>query len=352
MIWRSLAGPIRLLHSRGVVDLGVLAVTSPRLVTSAAESHPPEIAMVIPAHDAARTINATLASLAGQSLPATEVVVVDDGSTDDGMSVVRLWEAQLPIRIVTMSGPCGVAAARNAGVAASTSPLVTLLDADDILFPDHIESLAALHTGPLDVVSADALRWIPGLATSLEPWSSRCPLPAPDHQRAELLKACWLVVASLFDRTLFDEVGGFRPGLRRAEDWDLWLRMAAVGAHFVRPDHATMLYRLRVGSATTGDHLMTDVITVLEDAQREATTADQRRNVAIGLRRVKAEHALYRAYEAAESGRHWRARRAALASLRGNRRVAIRGAAMTLAPRAIARRRAATHYEPAAWMRR
>lgn len=308
--------------------------------------------MVIPAHNAAATINATMASLAGQSLPATEIVVVDDGSTDEGMLVVRSWEAQLPIRIVTMTDPSGVAAARNAGVAASTSPLVTLLDADDILFPDHIASLAARHTDRLDVVTADPLRWIPGIATSLEPWSARCPLPTPDRQRAELLKACWLVVASLFDRTLFEEVGGFRAGLRRAEDWDLWLRMAAVGARFVRPDHATMLYRLRVGSATTGDHLMTDVITVLEDAQREATTAGQRRNVAIGLRRVKAEHALYSAYKAAEGGGYWRARRAALSSLAGNGRVAIRGAAMTVAPRAVARRRAATHYEPDTWLRR
>jgi glycosyltransferase involved in cell wall biosynthesis len=321
-------------------------------VAAAAVEHRPGIAVVIPAHNAAETINATLASLAGQSLPASEIVVVDDGSTDDGMAVVGLWEGHLPIRIVRTEGPLGVAVARNMGVAASTSPLVTMLDADDILFPDHLASLAALHTGRLDVVTADPLRWIPGIATSLEPWSVRCPLPTPDRQRAELLKACWLVVTSLFDRTLYDEVGGFRAGLRRAEDWDLWLRMAAVGARFVRPDHPTMLYRLRVGSATTGDHLMADVITVLEDAQRAVTTPDQRRNVTIGLRRARAEDGLYRAYSAADAGRYWRARRAALSSLAGNRRVAIRGAAMTVAPRAVARRRAATHYEPDVWLRR
>lgn len=87
-----------------------------------------EIAAVVPAYNAGPYLKPAVESLLAQGLAGLEIIVVDDGSTDGGMASV----ANLPVRVVRQNNN-GEAAARNAGVRASTAPFVTFLDADDIM---------------------------------------------------------------------------------------------------------------------------------------------------------------------------------------------------------------------------
>lgn len=94
-----------------------------------------ELTVVVPAYNAGRYLKSAVDSLLGQRLPGLEIVVVDDGSTDRGVEPVE----RPPVRVVRQKNK-GEAAARNAGVRASTAPFVTFLDADDIMVPGALAS--------------------------------------------------------------------------------------------------------------------------------------------------------------------------------------------------------------------
>ena len=92
--------------------------------------------VVIPAYNAARTLSAALESVMQQSLPALEVIVVDDGSTDDTATLARGFSG---IRVVSQRN-CGPGPACNAGVALAQGNVLTFLDADDLWTPDAMQT--------------------------------------------------------------------------------------------------------------------------------------------------------------------------------------------------------------------
>ncbi|MBA5805882.1 glycosyltransferase [Rhizobium changzhiense] len=107
------------------------------------------VAVVIPAHNARDYLAQTLQSVIDQTHKALEIVIVDDGSTDDTTSICRHFAASDPrIRIVSTENR-GVASARNTGIEASKSDYIAFLDADDLWHPTYIERmLSALHPLP------------------------------------------------------------------------------------------------------------------------------------------------------------------------------------------------------------
>ncbi|MEY2399670.1 MAG: hypothetical protein QOJ00_2844 [Actinomycetota bacterium] len=310
------------------------------------------IAVITPAYQAESTLDAALASVAVQTLAPDEVVIADDGSTDRTADIARQWEARLPVRVVRTGGNRGPAAARAVAIAASTSDLIALLDADDVFLADHLELMRAAHATTDDgLASADTLRWIPGRTISDKPLSAMAPVPPRAQQLGWLLQANHLSVASLFSRRRYDSVGGFRAEFHGTEDWDLWIRMVRSGAVVVRPDRPTLLYRLSQGNVSSEDRLVQAKIQVLDAAAREGGT-DEQRAINAGRRRLCAAAKLNDAYARAAAGASWSARVAGVKALRGTRRVAVRGAAMAVAPRYVSRRREACRYDTDVWLQR
>ncbi len=99
--------------------------------------------VIIPLYNKAFSIKETLASVLQQTYTDFEVIVIDDGSTDDGFALVSQFT---DARILLMQQPnLGAAAARNAGIEKATGELIAFLDADDYWFPHHLEALFKLH---------------------------------------------------------------------------------------------------------------------------------------------------------------------------------------------------------------
>src|SRR5262249_39213835 len=97
----------------------------------------PLVSVVLPAYNAERTIAASLASIAAQTVTELEVIVVDDGSTDDTIRVAKSTDRG-DLRVISQAN-AGHAAARNTGVSAARGRYVAFLDADDLWLPEKLE---------------------------------------------------------------------------------------------------------------------------------------------------------------------------------------------------------------------
>lgn len=115
-----------------------------------ADATPPLVSILIPAHNAARWIEATLDSALSQTHPAVEIVVVDDGSRDDTLAIARACAALHPDRVhVATQANAGASAARNHALRLARGQFIQYLDADDLLADDKIAlQLAALADQP------------------------------------------------------------------------------------------------------------------------------------------------------------------------------------------------------------
>jgi glycosyltransferase involved in cell wall biosynthesis len=286
---------------------------------------------------AASTVGAALASVASQSVPAAEVVVVDDGSSDATAEIAAQWSSVLPLTIVRQSN-AGPAAARRRAMADITAPLVALLDADDIWLPDHLSSLVdAYQRQSGGIVSANALSWRPGEGVSARSWQERFPVPPPDEQRRRILLGNFVFVGALLNVDDARAVGGFRDGFSGAEDWDLWIRMVRAGVvvHPSRP--ATVLYRTSGAGLTAGAGIHGVYIAVLERARQETTDDGERTAIDRRLRWHHARRHLADAYVAAQNGQLWNARAEALRASMGSIPMAAQATGLMAAPAHVAR---------------
>jgi glycosyltransferase involved in cell wall biosynthesis len=174
-----------------------------------------DVAVVIPARNAAATIGRTLAALREQSRPAAEVVVVDDGSSDETVAVA----SRAGVRVLRQAAE-GPAQARNRGAAATSAPLLAFVDADCFPAPGWLEA-GARALGGADLVQGAVLPERPPGPFERTLWVRR---------RSGLWESANLFVR----RDLFDRIGGFEewiePAIGKAIAEDMWLGWRAFRA--------------------------------------------------------------------------------------------------------------------------
>jgi glycosyltransferase involved in cell wall biosynthesis len=214
------------------------------------------VGVVVPMHNAERTIAATLASICAQTHRALDIVVVDDGSTDGSAAVAEEWCRTDPrVRLVHQTN-AGVAAARNTGAAAARAGFLAFVDADDLWAPTKIAcQLAALREGGPG--AGLAYCWYASInqqdrVVSFGPQ----PLIEGEAMRA-LCNANWIGNGSslLLRRTAFERAGGYDPALRAkraqgAEDLLICLRVAEHAEFRVVPRYLVG-YRLAPNTMST-----------------------------------------------------------------------------------------------------
>ena len=199
----------------------------------------PLVSVVIPSYNAARYVGAAISSVLAQTAPDLEVVVVDDGSTDDTEAVVRRFG---PAVRYHRQRHAGVAAARNRGLAESSGKYVGFLDADDTWLPHKLErQLGALQ-------GQAAFRACYSSHVVVDP--ELRPLGVQRSPRvASILEDLLLrgnVIGSictvLCERELFTATGGFDPALSQCADWDMWIRLSLL-TDFCYIDEPLVTYR-------------------------------------------------------------------------------------------------------------
>jgi GT2 family glycosyltransferase len=203
---------------------------------------PPTFSIAVAAYQAAGTIDEALASAFAQTFPPLEVIVCDDGSTDDLDGVLEPWRD----RIVLLRRPHrGTGAAKDAATRAARGEFVVLLDADDAFLPERLEAIAELaHARPdLDVIGTDAYIEHEGRVlrrTYDETW----PFEIED-QRTEILRRNFVVAHVAVRRERLLGVGGFDPAMTSVDDWELWVRVILGGGRVGIVDEPLALYRVR-----------------------------------------------------------------------------------------------------------
>jgi glycosyltransferase involved in cell wall biosynthesis len=198
--------------------------------------------IVIPARNAEAVLGAQLEGLAGQDHDGTwEVVVADNGSTDGTATLVERWVAEFPtsLRVVDASRNRGINAARNSGVAHTTSERLLFCDADDIVAPSWVRSMvAALDCGD-----------IAGTGVELER------LNQPEVIRRRSINAPWCHEGMMFPigasmgvrRNVWDAVGGFDESFNHGgwDELDFCYAAQRLGFSLAWVDEPLLHYRIR-----------------------------------------------------------------------------------------------------------
>ena len=131
---------------------GLYSVNVPRKISKDTIDHKVSISVIVPCYNAEKTIGYTLQSLIDQTIEDFEVVVVNDGSTDNSLNIIEQYKDRLNISIISQDN-LGVSAARNSGIKAANGDYITFLDADDMYYPEYFEvMLSAIKNNDCDIV--------------------------------------------------------------------------------------------------------------------------------------------------------------------------------------------------------
>ena len=181
------------------------------------------VSIIITTFNHARFLADAIRSALAQTVPPLEVIVVDDGSTDDPAAVVAGFPG---VRMIRQHNQ-GLAAARNAGWRAAAGDHVVFLDADDRLLPNALAlNLQQLSRSPDCALVFGGYRWIDVEGRPVG--DPEVPLAVGDNAYERFLEGnCVGMHATvMYRRDVIDEVGGFEERLRACEDYDLYLRVA------------------------------------------------------------------------------------------------------------------------------
>ncbi len=223
------------------------------------------VSVVMPAYNAAATIGEAIESVLAQTMPHWELIVVDDGSTDETAAVVQRYGEQDGRIHLLQQANAGGSAARNSGIAQARFAWLLFLDADDWLLPAHLEKMTAalVQDASLDAVHCGWHRVAPDGSRGEARFAPDQPdlFPVFAEQCAFQTNACLVHVS------LVTAVSGFDESFQTCQDWDFWQRIARSGARFGAVAEVLALYRTRPGSVSlNGVQQLQDSLRVISQA--------------------------------------------------------------------------------------
>lgn len=214
----------------------------------------PTVSVIIPNYNREMLIGETLANLLAQSLPPHEIIVVDDGSTDKSVEVIRSFGDK--IRLIQQANQ-GPGTARNAGLKIATGEFIQFQDSDDLFCLNKLAAQAkALQLNQADIAFSPWVKLnFSGKKVSLEDQVLQQTMPP-----TALSLPCWwlrgwstVFQSLMFRRTFLEKVGGYRTDLMPSEDTEFFFRLLTAAPRVVFTDETLMLYRLHNVNKITQD---------------------------------------------------------------------------------------------------
>jgi glycosyltransferase involved in cell wall biosynthesis len=209
----------------------------------------PAVSFVMPAYNAGAWIGAAISSVLTQSDHDVELVVVDDGSTDDTYAIAEGFGDRITL---VHQDNAGLSAARNVAIQHCAGDFIGLCDSDDILLPNYVAAVRET------LASAPGRTWVTSRSVALtddglEEFQS---FPfgeiGRDGQRQAILQGNFVSIFSVFPRAMVDEIGVFDEALRRCEDWEYWARAIHSGWRVAFQPKVAACYR-RQGSGLSAN---------------------------------------------------------------------------------------------------
>ncbi len=269
------------------------------------------VSVIIPNRNNLDTLPAAIHSVGLQQIAATEIIVIDDGSTDGSRDWLAAMARETPGLRVLESNSIGPAGARNLGISEASGPLIAFLDSDDVWLRGKLRvQLEFMERNPeIGMTFTDYRHVGPSgedRGTCFDYWRPAFRNKPPTHffpveTPEPLLLGHNLVGTSTVAvrKTLLQNANGFATDLISAEDWDLWLRLAAMA-----PVAATTMvmtdYLMRPGSLTSRLHDRLTAVEVITGRYRNR----QGRQFRQALRSVDSRLARARAEISRQESRH------------------------------------------------
>ena len=180
----------------------------------------PLVSIIIPVYNYGRTLDRALMSVFNQTHKNIEIVVVDDGSTDE-FTKIKLKNLDIPNTKVIFQENGGPSKARNVGVKSSTGEYILPLDSDDLMHPSYVEEC-------LKIIKQNK-NYSPVYCDTIHEGQMKGVEKRPEWSKERLVNGPFIVNCSMFSREAFDSINGYDEELKGWEDYDMWLRMMQKG---------------------------------------------------------------------------------------------------------------------------
>ena len=203
-----------------------------------------KVSIIMPCYNAGKYIGEAIESVLNQDIEY-QLIIVDDGSTDDTLDVVARYNGNIDL---VRSDHSGVANARNKALAHLQGDYTLLLDADDSLEPHALNILLGSVSGKKDVVYGRFSSWDSTMRNRVYMHDAARLKPNPfiSLSRGNFSPPGSMIIPS----SAFEEIGGFDQEVAGCEDWDMLIRLARAGYRFRRVNKPVFNYRRHMGSAS------------------------------------------------------------------------------------------------------
>ena len=233
----------------------------------------PKISVVVPAYNAERTILETIASVRQQTLTDFELIVINDGSTDQTLELVSTVKDER-LRVFSYTNG-GLSTARNRGIAQARGEFITFIDADDLWTGDKLErQLAALEASPQ---AGFAYSWAYYMKETEKCLLPDRPIFYAGNVYEQLLVRDFIVSGSncMMRKQAIAATGEFDPSLYGTEDWDYWIRLARHWQAVVIPQYQIFYRQSSSSMLSQVERVEASNFRVIEKAYQSAPAALQ-----------------------------------------------------------------------------
>jgi hypothetical protein len=233
----------------------------------------PTLSVIVAVYERAEIVADAVASALDQTVPPHEVIVCDDGSTEDVEGALEPYMDRITFLRETHRGE---SATKNTGVRAATGDFISILDCDDRYLPERNQAVGELAAArpDLDMITTNCFIEVEGdvVARGEDNWHF-----VVDDQRSALLRENFIFPALAVRRDRLLDVGGFDEGNFGATDWDCWLRLVFSGSLVAQIDRPLARYQVRPDSLSAQRTVVARAaVATLEKAGEMEMTRDER----------------------------------------------------------------------------